>query len=599
MSVIELAARREELAEIRKHRNVSIPERCKTDFSPPISEAALALMPSYQLALRSGSVFTERSWRTLSRKLMAERVAAERLHDDIERSKKLRKEEVLEKKRALKAKECRDQKNLQVLRAAMPSLLKFAKNFVEKEAGQLFLDRAKTPSFILEALSYVRRTWYNAHPNKILVLRAVSFLWENLFEEMNFSREIEFICQICGRGGKLQELFHHIANAHSLDEGITHLRWTKVEFEFLDRDRFIPKSPLVDWDGAEWPEVLPVLPAGLRFAPLVLKPYFPGHSNHYAGKRAKNSKNIVPVTGGMALTKPTNNLRDVVDRFIKLAKGIDVPPIFKLTLFLQKLFHDDSYCKVYLTFNALYYELSRLTGKHRPSFLKSDSIYCKYCVSNRVPAERYPGNNNFNNFIKLMDHFCQTHYAQSDFEDKDGLADWKRDMFFFPGPLDIVQMWDKLDKDQDGRRWNRLTEDFGFDSRTSTEAVGAAKVSGKALVSLTGCRPSSWLGVGMDSLRMGDYGEHEIEDDEDEGDEDDDDDGDEDDGDDDYEDGGDEGGDVNEDRMDDLQMSQAGFPMVDHGDGGDGGLNDLQMTQVRLAVAADFLLFGYSDCINI
>ena len=102
-SLLETVARREEIAAIRKQRNFSIPEKCKTDFDPPISEEVLVLMPSYLSALKSGSAFTERSWKTLAKKLKAERKGAETEYNSIQARKRKLLQDAVDQKRDRKS----------------------------------------------------------------------------------------------------------------------------------------------------------------------------------------------------------------------------------------------------------------------------------------------------------------------------------------------------------------------------------------------------------------------------------------------------------------------------------------------------------------
>ncbi|RPA93593.1 hypothetical protein L873DRAFT_1830663 [Choiromyces venosus 120613-1] len=456
MKTAKTAARREEIASIRKQRNVCIPEKCKTDFDPPISEEVLLLMPSYSSALKSGSAFTERSWKTLAKKLQAERKRAEVDHNSKQALKRKILQDAVDRKREERQKECRDNKALQIINLAMRDLLDDATDCILTESGALVLDRTRSASFLMETLGYIWRSWLQKNPDLPLSMRGIFYLWETRFAGLAIFQEIEFKCEFCEHRAGFKAVLNHIAEEHgNREESVKSWCWARETPKHTD---------FLDWDGAIWPEVLPFLPAGSKFTPRL-----PCDERWCLTKSypvVKQSKGWKPGS-----VSETISLRLSIDRCLGLVTGLDVPPVFKLAAFLANLSNEESPSRR-LDLNSVYYEILRVPDDHDVEFLSNDKIFCKTCVENKTPLlnTEHPGHGDF---LQLITHFCEKHYSIIGLEKPEGL-DWKKDMILLPGPKDIKTT---------SKRWDRVNGKTGLDLE-SCEAMIEEEYAGNRAPSL-------------------------------------------------------------------------------------------------------------------
>ncbi|KAG0130195.1 hypothetical protein HOY82DRAFT_609700 [Tuber indicum] len=433
----ETVARREEIAAIRKQRNVSIPEKCKTDFDPPISEEVLVLMPSYLSALKSGSVFTERSWKTLAKKLQAEREGAEAKYNSRQAHKRQLLQEAVDRKRKERQKECQDNKALQIINLAMGDLLNDAKECVLTEAGVLLTDPTQSASFLMETLGYVWRSWHRSNPELQLSMRGIFYLWETLFVDLAIPLGTEFQCQFCEQRAAFKAMLSHIAEEHgNREESVK--SWHRAR-------------GILDWDGAIWPEVLPFLPAGSKFTPRL------SHDERWCLSKSypvvEQSKGWKP-----GVFTETTSLRSSIVRCLRPVTGLEVPPMFKLATFLANLSKEETFPGSH-DINSVYYEILRIlrAPDHDAEFFCNEKIFCKICVENKtlLPSNNHPGG-----FLQLIEHFCEEHYAIIELENPEGL-NWRKDMILLPGPKDIKTMYHKL-PDEMRKKWDRANEATGL-----------------------------------------------------------------------------------------------------------------------------------------
>ncbi|PWW72610.1 hypothetical protein C7212DRAFT_354432 [Tuber magnatum] len=447
MKTAKTVARREEIAAIRKQRNISIPEKCKTDFDPPISEEVLGLMPSYLSALRSGSAFTERAWKTLAKKLQAERKGAEAEYNSKQAHKRKLLQDAVDRKRKERQKECQDNKALQIIKLAMENLINDAKECVLTEAGVLLTDPTQSASFLMETLGYVWRSWHRSNPHLPLPMRGIFYLWETLFAELAIPLDMEFQCQFCERRAGFKAMLSHIAEGHGNREESV-ISW--------HRARGAPKyaDPL-DWDGALWPEVLPFSPAGSKFTPRL------SCDQHWC---LAKSYPVVKQSPGRksGVTTETTVLRPRIDRCLRLVDGLEVPPMFKLATFLANLSKEETFPGSH-DLNSVYYEILRILrapADHNVEFLRSGDLFCKICVENKtlLPSDSHPGSGGF---LQLIEHFFENHHAVIELEKPDGL-NWRKDMVLLPGPQDIKSMYHKL-SDAKRKEWDRANETTELD----------------------------------------------------------------------------------------------------------------------------------------
>lgn len=440
-SLLETVARREEIAAIRKQRNVSIPEKCKTDFDPPISEEVLVLMPSYLSALRSGSAFTERSWKTLAKKLEAERKGAEAEYNNMQARKRKTLQDAVDKKRKERQKECQDNKNLQIINLAINNLTNDATEYVRTEAGALIIDPTLSASFLMETLGYVWRSWRQTNPGLILSMRAIFYLWETLFVGLAIP-DMEFQCKFCEQRAGFKAMLSHIAEEHgNREESVRSLHWARSTPKYTD---------FLDWDGAVWPEVLPFLPAGSKFTPRDELRWCPAKS-YPVVKQTKGWKS--------STVTETTSLRFSIVRCLRLVNELEVPPIFKLAAFLANLSKEENFSRPH-DLNSVYYEILRAAVDHDVGFLSNEKIFCKICVENETLLlnDDHPGDENL---LQLIEHFCEEHYPTVELEKPEGL-NWRKDMILLPGPKDIKSMYHKL-PDAMSKKWDRVNETTGLD----------------------------------------------------------------------------------------------------------------------------------------
>ncbi|CUS11290.1 unnamed protein product [Tuber aestivum] len=443
----ETVARREEIAAIRKQRNLSIPEKCKTDFDPPISGEVLALMPSYLSALKSGSAFTERSWKTLAKKLEAERKGAEAEYNSKQAEERKLLQDAVDRKRKERQKECQDNKTLQIINHAIDDLIHNAKECVLTEAGVLLTDPTQSASFLMETLGYVWRSWHRLNPLLPLSMRGIFYLWETLFAELAIPLDMEFQCQFCERRTGFKAMLSHIAEEHgNREESVTSWHRARGTSKYAD--------PL-DWDGATWPEVLPFLPAGSKFTPRL------SCDEHWC---LAKSYPVVKQSPGRksGVTGETTILRPRIERCLRRVNGLEVPPMFKLATFLASFSKEETFPGSH-DLNSVYYEILRILrtpADHDVGFLSNEKIFCKICVENKTLLlnDSHPGSKSF---LQLIEHFCENHYAIIELEKPEGL-NWRKDMILLPGPKDIKSMYHKL-PDAMRKEWDRANETTGLD----------------------------------------------------------------------------------------------------------------------------------------
>ncbi|KAG0639298.1 hypothetical protein HOY80DRAFT_1009626 [Tuber brumale] len=445
MKTAKTVARREEIAAIRKQRNVSIPEKCKTDFDPPISEEVLVLMPSYLSALKSGSAFTERSWKTLAKKLQAERKGAEADYNSRQAHKRQILQEAVDRRRKERQKECQDNKALQIINFAMGDLINDARECVLTEAGVLLTNPTQSASFLMETLGYVWRSWHRSNPKLQLSMRGIFYLWETLFADLAIPLDMEFQCQFCEQRAGFKATLSHIAEEHGNRED---------SVKSWHRAKGTPKyADILDWDGAIWPEVLPFSPAGSKFTPRLSRDERWCSAKSYpVVKQSKGWKPGAPTE--------TNSLRTSIVRCLGYVNGLEVPPMFKFATFFSNLSKEEAYPGSH-DINSVYYEILRILrvpADHDAEFLCNEKIICKICVENKTIL---PSNNHPRGFLQLVEHFCEEHYAIIELENPEGL-NWRKDMILLPGPKDIKSMYHKL-SDAMRKKWDRANDTNGLD----------------------------------------------------------------------------------------------------------------------------------------
>lgn len=469
-SLLETVARREEIAAIRKERNFSIPEKCKTDFDPPISEEVLVLMPSYLSALKSGSAFTERSWKTLAKKLKAERKGAETEYNSIQTRKRKLLQDAVDQKREERQKECQDNKTLEIINLAINNLTNDATEYVQTEAGALIIDPTLSASFLMETLGYVWRSWHQDNPGLPLSMRGIFYLWETLFVGLAIP-DMEFQCKFCEQRAGFKAMLSHIAKEHgNSEESVISWHWARSTHKYTD---------FLDWDGAVWPEVLPFLPAGSKFTPRQ-----PCDERRWC--RAKSYPVVKQSKGWKSSTATeTTSLRLSIVRCLRLVNELDVPPIFKLAAFLANLSKEENFSRPH-DLNSVYYEILRAAVDHDVGFLSNEKIFCKICVENEtlLLINDHPGHGSF---LQLIGHFCEEHYAIVELEKPEGL-NWRKDMILLPGPKDIKSMYDKL-PDAMSKKWDRVNETTGLDLESCKAKIEEEEYVGNRARSLP---MSSW-----------------------------------------------------------------------------------------------------------
>ncbi|KAH0602347.1 uncharacterized protein H6S33_009798 [Morchella sextelata] len=475
---IEAVNRREELAEIRRQRLISIPEKCKEHFEPPIPEGVLELIPSYQAALKAGNILTDRGWKTLVTKITTERTRAEAQYQQRQQEKEQAHRKYTSIRRKVRKEEALDYRNLRELKSAMPKLLKYAKDFIRREGGVLLLESRKVQSFIMETFKYCRRTWYEKNPKNPLPFRAAYFIWEEVIEEL-FNRggfDVKFCCEYCTILGTWEEIIFHLAMDHQKKPGMQGLARYPVEFQ--PEEKYTYKRPIPNWDGAEWPEKIPICAGGPKFFPKYLKaappkPVISASTSTTGSPKPRKPKKpgtrddpICMFASNSCTIKPQTSTRMLILRAITELNDLHVPPFFQLSIFFKKIVLEFKRYKFRVEFNELYYELIRICSRPEktPACFSHDSIMCHTCLCSWEGAE--------SSIITLMQHFFEKHHQ---------VKDWRKDMLLMPGPPDILDMFQKLNDRQMEYRWDQRATEHQLDTSSAREKMTIADQNGDVL----------------------------------------------------------------------------------------------------------------------
>ncbi|KAI5841768.1 hypothetical protein DFP73DRAFT_554635 [Morchella snyderi] len=478
---IEAVNRREELAEIRRQRLISIPEKCKEHFKPPIPEGVLELIPSYQAALKAGNILTDRGWKTLVTKITTERTRAEAQYKQHQLAKEQAHRKYTNIRRGVRKEEARDYRNLRELKSAMPKLLKYARDFIKREGGVLHLEPRKVQSFIMETFKYCRRTWYEKNPKNPLPFRAAYFIWEEVIEE-TFNRggyDVKFCCEYCTILGTWEEIIFHLAVDHLKKPDMQGLARYPVEFQ--PEEKFTYKRPIPNWDGAEWPEKIPICAGGPKFVPKYLKatplkPVVSASTSTTGSPKPRKPKKpgtkddpICVFASNSCTIKPQTSTRMLILRAITELNDLNVPPFFQLSIFFKKIVLEFKRYKFRVEFTELYYELIRICSRSEktPACFSHDSVMCHTCLCSWEGAE--------SSIITLMQHFFEKHHQ---------VKDWRKDMLLMPGPPDILDMFQKLNDRQMEFRWDQRATEHQLDTSSAREKMTIADQNGDVLCSM-------------------------------------------------------------------------------------------------------------------
>lgn len=482
MSHIEATARREEIAEIRRQRLISIPEKCKQYFTPQIPDGVLEHIPSYQAALRAGSRLTERGWKTLVTRIASERAKAEAKYQERQEAKESAHRKYTKIRQKARKHELREHSNLLRLRGAMAELVKLAREFIKKEAGHLLLDHTRAQSFVLETMKFCRRRWYEKNEGQKLPFRALYFLWEEVLEGAvgNF-KEAGFCCEYCRKIGTWEEIVFHLASEHHKEPGMAGLARNPVEF--AADEKVILKRTIPNWDGVEWPEKIPVLSTGPKFTPRNLKDRTPRPSlstcssttitsNKPRKPRKPGTSREDPIcmfSVGSSLSakfpKPQTTPRILISRIIVEVSELRVPPFFQLSLFFRKMVADFKRYKLRVEFNELLYELIRICDQDRkaPAWFSHEALVCNACMHTWDGAQ---------SIVTLMLHFFQFHHPNSD---------WRKDMLLMPGPPDVLAMLRTVNDRRIEYRWDQEAEEHALDAASARSKQALADGRGEVL----------------------------------------------------------------------------------------------------------------------
>lgn len=501
----EATARREELAEIRRQRLISIPEKCKQYFTPQIPDGVLEHIPSYQTALKAGSPLTDRGWKTLVTRIMSERAKAEAKYQERQEAKEkahLRYTEIRERARS---DELREHRNLLKLRGAMTELVKLAREFIKKEAGYLVLDHSRAQSFVLETMKFCRRRWYEKNEGKTLPFRALYFLWEEVLEgAVGIFKEPDFCCEYCREIGTWEEIIFHLASEHHKEPEMERLARNPVEF--AADEKVIFKRPIPNWDGVAWPEKIPVLSTGQKFTPRYLKDRAPRPqlsicssitiaSNKPRKPRKPGTSREDPICmfssiGSNLSTKfqkPQTTPRMLISRIIVEVSELRVPPFFQLSLFFRKMVADFKRYKLRVEFNELLYEFIRICDQDRkaPIWFSHDALVCNACLHTLDGTQ---------SIVMLMLHFFQFHHPN---------YDWRKDMLLMPGPPDVLAMLRTANDRIIEVRWNREAEEHALDAASANNKQALADQRGEILCSVEELKKLQILKREQEDVREG------------------------------------------------------------------------------------------------
>lgn len=490
----EAVARREQLAEIRRQRLISIPEKCKEHFKPPIPEGVLDLIPSYQAALKAGNILTDRGWKTLVTKITGERTRAEAQYQKRQQEKEQAHRKYTSLRRRVQREEALDYKNLRELRPAMPKLLKYAKEFIRREAGTLWLEPSRVRSFIMETFKYCRRTWYEKNPKSPLPFRATYFIWEEVIEETFSGKglDVTFGCGHCVFTGTWEDIIFHLAVEHLKEDNMDGLARYPIEFQ-LD-EKYTQKRAIPNWDGAEWPESLPIRVPGTKFNPKYCKTNPPKPDVSASTSTSSSPKPRRPKKPGTrdepvcmfsstsCTIKPQTSIRMLILRAITELNDLNVPPFFQLSIFFKKLTLEFKRYKYRVEFNELYYEFIRICSRPEktPAWFSHDSMVCHTCLFS------WSGNESI---ITLMQHFFEKHHLKKD---------WRKDMLLMPGPPDIIDMISKLNDRQTELRWEQRAAEHQLDVSSAREKIAHAHQNGEILCPIAQLKEILVLKQGVD-----------------------------------------------------------------------------------------------------
>lgn len=481
----EVTARREELAEIRRQRLISIPEKCKQYFTPQIPDGVLEHIPSYQTALKAGKPLTERGWKTLVTKIMSEKGKAEAKYQERQEAEEEAHRKYTEFRRRARSDELREHRNLLKLRGAMTELVKLAREFIKKEAGCLVLDHSRAQSFVLETMKFCRRRWYEKNEGHTLPFRSLYFLWEEVLESaVGIFKEAEFCCEYCRETGTWEEIIFHLASEHHKKLGMKRLARNPVEF--AADEKVIFKRPVPNWDGVEWPEKIPVLSNGPKFTPRNLKdkatrpPPSTCSSTTIASSKPRKPRKpgtsredpICMFSVGSSLSaklqKPHTTPRMLISRIIVDVSELRVPPFFQLSLFFRKMVAEFKRYKLRVDFNELLYEFIRICDQDRkaPLWFSHDALVCNACLHTWDGAQ---------SIVTLMLHFFQFHHPN---------YDWRKDMLLMPGPPDVLAMLRAVNDRRIEYRWDLAAEEHGLDAASARSKQALADQRGEVLCSV-------------------------------------------------------------------------------------------------------------------
>lgn len=418
-------------------------------------------------------------------KITGERSKAEAQYRSQQEEKERAHREYTNHKKKARRDEIHHHRNIQKLRAAIPDLLKHAKLFIRKEGGPLIEDQSKVQSFVLETMKYCRRMWYDENPGEILPFRSASFLWEELLEG-KFGHwtgmHLAFCCEYCGEKtkGSWEYIIPHLASEHAKKPGMQKL--VRCPIEFAPEEKVILGKPIPDWDGAEWPEKIPILANGPKYIPKYLKdkPPRPAPSTSTSSSTSANKSKKLKKQGGddssfmsdNSFSLKTSKLgispRSIIARKIDEASRIPVPHFFQLSLFFKKMVLDFKRNECNVEFNELYYEFVRLAGqpKQLPIWFSHDSMACNTCLHTWDGVE---------SIITLMQHFFEKHHQKHD---------WQKDMLLMPGPPDILKMLQAVNDRGVERLWNLEAEGHHLDGATARGKVALADQRGEVLCSI-------------------------------------------------------------------------------------------------------------------